>query len=275
MGKLRHRFDDLVFALAIAAVVLVWTFPLAWMALSSLKPSQQIIARELVWWFTPTLEHYQTIFQKQPFIRFTSNSVMVALAVTGVTMVAGGLAAYGIARFGTGGKPLLFWIMLTRTLPPAVLVIPLFLIFRVLGLINTLTALVIADTTFLLSFVVWSMRGFFAEVPGELEEAALVDGGTRFQALLWVVLPVALPGLIATAVLTFIFAWNEYLFALVFAIATPVKTLPIAAGDFVTGYAVNWGPVFASGTLIVIPVFVFSVLLQRFIVRGLMMGAIR
>lgn len=272
---LRRRVSHAVFAVTIAAVILVWILPLAWMALSSFKPSHQIIAQELIWTFTPTLEHYRTIFQKQPFIRFTANSVIVALTVTAVTMVAGSLAAYGIARFGTGGRPLLFWIMLTRTLPPAVLVIPLFLIFRVLGLINTLTALVIADTTFLLSFVVWSMRGFFGEVPSELEEAALVDGGTRLQALLRVVLPVVLPGLIATATLTFIFAWNEYLFALVFAIATPVKTLPVAAGDFVTGYAVNWGPVFASGTLIMVPVFVFSILLQRFVVRGLTMGAIR
>lgn len=266
---------DVVFAVTMLAVVAVWTFPFAWMALGSFKPTQEIISRELVWRFAPTLEHYRTIFRKQPFLRFTLNSVIVALTVTAFTMVAGGLAAYGIARFGTGGSPLLFWIMLTRTLPPAVLVIPLFLTFRVLGLINTLTALIIADMTFVLSFVVWSMRGFFGEVPEELEEAALVDGGTRFQALLRVTLPVALPGLITTSILTFIFAWNEYLFALVFALATPVKTLPVAAGDFVTGYAINWGPVFASGTLIVIPVFVFSVLLQRFIVRGLTMGAFR
>lgn len=273
--RFRRRLADLAFALTVVVLIAVWTFPLAWMALGSVKPTQQIISGGLGLRFVPTLEHYQTIFRKQPFLRFTANSVLVGLAVTAVTMVAGGLAAYGIDRFGTGGKPFLYWILLTRILPPAVLIVPLFLIFRVLGLINTLTALVIADTTFLLSFVVWSMRGFFREVPAALEEAALIDGATRFQALVRVALPVVHPGLITTSILTFIFAWNEYLFALVFATATPVKTLPVAAGDFVTGYAVNWGPVFASGTLIVIPVFVLSVLMQRYIVRGLTMGAIK
>ena len=111
--------------------------------------------------------------------------------------------------------------------------------------------------------------------PGTLEESALIDGCTRYQALVKIVLPLSSPGLITTSILTFIFAWNEYLFALVFATATRVKTLPVAAGDFVTGYAINWGPVFASGTLIVIPVFFMSIFLQRYIVRGLTLGAFR
>ncbi len=263
------------FGLAILVIIAVWAFPYLWMFLGSVKPTQEIISTQLVWRFTPTLEHYRTIFLKYPFIRFTLNSFLVGFAVTAITMAAGGLTAYGISRFNIGGRPFRLWILLTRMLPSPVLVIPLFLIFRTLDLINTLTALVIADTTFLLSFAIWILRSFFDEVPEALEEQALVDGGTRFQALVRVILPLASPGFVTTGILTFIFAWNEYLFALVFATATSVKTLPVAAGDFITGYAINWGPVFASGTLVVIPVFILSVLLQRYIIRGLTLGAIK
>ncbi|MGE5598894.1 MAG: carbohydrate ABC transporter permease [Bacteroidota bacterium] len=273
--KTRVILRKIGFGLAILAVIAVWAFPFLWMFLGSLKPTQVIISTEIVWRFQPTLEHYRTIFMKYPFLRFIFNSFLVGFTVTAVTMVAGGLTAYGISRFDIGGKPFRLWILLTRMLPSPVLVIPLFLLFRSLDLINTLTALVIADTTFLLSFAIWILRSFFDEVPEALEEQALVDGGTRFQALVRVIMPLARPGFITTSILTFIFAWNEYLFALVFATATSVKTLPVAAGDFITGYAINWGPVFASGTLIVLPVFILSVFLQRYIVRGLTLGAIK
>lgn len=160
-------------------------------------------------------------------------------------------------------------------LPPATLLVPLFLIFRTLGLVNTLTGLVIADASFLLSFSVWLLRGFFDEVPVDLEEAAACDGASRLQALAYVVLPLAAPGVTATVILSLIFAWNEYLFAIVFASATASKTLPAAANDFITGYAINWGPVFASGVVIVLPVALAAGGLQRYIVRGLTLGAFR
>jgi multiple sugar transport system permease protein len=273
--SIRRSLTKLIFSLSIIAIILVWAFPFLWMFLGSIKPTQDIISTELVWFFSPTLEHYRYIFLKQPFLRFAMNSIIVGISVTSLTMLAGSLTAYSISRFNTGGKTFRLWILFTRMLPSPVLIIPLFMLFRVLGLINSLTALVIADTTFLLSFVIWIMRGFFDDVPGELEESALIDGCTRFQAFIWVVLPLSSPGFIATSILTFIFAWNEYLFALVFATANKVKTLPVAAGDFITGYAINWGPVFASGTLIVIPVFILSVFIQRYIVRGLTLGAFK
>jgi multiple sugar transport system permease protein len=259
----------------VGVIVIIWAFPFIWMFLSSFKPTQVIISTELIWAFTPTLEHYRFIFLKQPFVRFTLNSISVGITVTALTMFCGSLVAYSISRFDFGKKPFRLWILFTRMLPSPVLLIPLFLIFRTLDLLNTLTALVIADTTFLLSFVIWIMRSFFDEAPRSLEESALIDGCTRYQAFVKIILPLSSPGFITTSILTFIFAWNEYLFALVFATATRVKTLPVAAGDFVTGYAINWGPVFASGTLIVIPVFIMSIFLQRYIVRGLTLGAFR
>lgn len=272
---LRKTLRKISFGLAIIVVGFVWVFPFLWMVVSSIKPSNIIIQPKLYLVFRPTLEHFQYILVKQPFVRFTINSVIVAGSVTAITVFFGVTTAYAISRFGVGGEPLKLWILLTRMLPSPVLLIPLFLIFRTLGLLNTLTALVMADITFLLSFVIWVMKGFFEDVPLELEDSALIDGCTRAQAFSKIIIPLVSPGIVSASILTFIFAWNEYLFALVFATATRVKTLPVAAGDFITGYAVNWGPVFAASTLIVVPVFLLVVFLHRYIVQGLTLGSFR
>lgn len=264
-----------LFTLSLVIVALLWVFPFVWMVMSALKPSDVIIQANLNFLFEPTLEHFRFILIKQPFVKFTLNSVFVAVTVTAISLFLGTSTAYAITRYKVGGEVLKFWILLTRMLPPPVLLIPLFIIFRTLGLLNTLTALVMADITFLLSFVIWVMKGFFEDIPLELEDSAVIDGCSRYQSFTKVILPLATPGIVSAAILTFIFAWNEYLFALVFATATRVKTLPVAAGDFITGYAVNWGPVFAASTLIVIPVFFLVVFLQRYIIRGLTLGSFR
>jgi multiple sugar transport system permease protein len=261
--------------LAIGVVVLVWAGPFFWMLLGSFKPREAIIANELVLRFTPTWEHYNAIFSRHAFWTYTVNSFIVAVSSTIVTVTASVLAAYALSRFRAGGRLFEFWLMFTRMLPPATLLVPLFLIFRTLGLINTLTGLILADASFLLSFCIWLLRGFFDEVPVGLEEAASCDGASRLQGLVYIILPVAAPGVTATVILSLIFAWNEYLFAIVFASATASKTLPAAANDFITGYAINWGPVFASGVLIVLPVALAALLLQRYIVRGLTLGAFK
>lgn len=263
------------FALAMGVVVLIWVGPFFWMVLGSFKPRESIIANELVLRFAPTWENYDAIFSRHAFWTYTVNSVLVALATTVITVAASLLAAYALSRYRARGGLFEFWLMFTRMLPPATLLIPLFLIFRTLGLINTLTGLIIADASFLLSFSIWLLRGFFDEVPIGLEEAASCDGASRLQSLFYVVLPVAAPGVTATVILSLIFAWNEYLFAIVFASATASKTLPAAANDFITGYAINWGPVFASGVIIVLPVAAAALLLQRYIVRGLTLGAFK
>lgn len=263
------------FVLAMGSVVLLWAGPFFWMVLGSFKPRESIIANELVLRFTPTWENYDAIFFRHAFWTYTANSFLVAIGTTVITVAASILAAYALSRYRAGGRLFEFWLMFTRMLPPATLLIPLFLIFRTLGLINTLTGLVIADASFLLSFCIWLLRGFFDEVPVGLEEAASCDGASRMQSLFYIVLPMAAPGVTATVILSLIFAWNEYLFAIVFASATASKTLPAAANDFITGYAINWGPVFASGVIIVLPVAAAALLLQRYIVRGLTLGAFK
>jgi len=272
---MRRALSQLGFGLAMSVVILVWAGPFLWMVLGSFKPRDAIIATELILAFTPTWEHYEAIFARHAFWTYTVNSVVVAVSTTVVTVTTSILAAYALSRYRAGGRWFELWLLLTRMLPPATLLVPLFLIFRSLGLINTLTGLVLADASFLLSLCVWLLRGFFDEIPTELEEAAAVDGASRLQGLAYIVLPVAAPGVTATVILSLIFAWNEYLFAIVFASATASKTLPAAANDFITGYAINWGPVFASGVVIVLPVAVAALGLQRYIVRGLTLGAFR
>lgn len=270
----RWMHEVSVYAAAFA-VLLVWLVPFAIMVTGSFKTNQAIIEGDFSLLFSPTLEHYRYIFARQDFVTYTGNSLTVAVATTLVTMTVGTLAAYSISRFRTGGRVFELWILLARMAPPAVLTIPFFLMFRSFGITNTVWALVIANITFILPFVVWTMRGFFDEIPVELEEAAQIDGTTRLGALGRVVLPITLPGIVATTIFSAIFSWNEYLFALTLATARASKTLPVAAGDFVTGYAINWGPVFASGTLILAPILVAVFLAQRYIVRGLTMGAIK
>jgi len=275
MIRMREAFRKVFFILIISFFVVVLTFPFVWMAMTSFKPTHDIISPELKVLFAPTLEHYLYIFTRQPFLNFALNSIIVAVTVTLVTILCGTLAAYSISRFDFGGKPFRSWIIFTRMLPPPVILIPLFVIFRTLGLLNTLTALVMADITFLLSFIIWIMRSFFDEIPYELEEAGLIDGCSRYQILTYITIPLASPGIVSASILTFIFAWNEYLFAMVFAPATRVKTLPVAAADFITGYATNWGPVFAASTMIVLPAFLVVVFLQKYIIRGLTLGAFK
>ncbi len=256
-------------------IVLVWAFPIAWVAYSSFKPPELIISRALSLLFAPTLAHYRAIFETHNFARFAVNSLVVATVSMALCVLLGFLAAYGMARFRAGGATFSLWVLVTRMAPPAAVLIPFYLMFRVLGLIHTLTGLVLVNLALNVSFAIWILRSFVEEVPVELEESAMVDGASRAEVLRVIVLPLCFPGLVTTAIFSFVFAWNEYLFALVLATSPRSKTLPVAAGDFVTAYAIEWGPVFASGTLILVPVMVLTLFLQRYIVRGLTVGAFR
>lgn len=272
---MRARAAALAMRGTVLLIVLVWAFPILWVACSSFKPADVIISRSLTVLFAPTIEHYRTIFATQNLARCALNSLVVASISAALCVVLGFLAAYAMARFRAGGPGFALWVLATRMAPPAAVLIPFYLMFRVLGLIHTLTALVIVDVALNLSFAIWILRSFIDEIPVELEESAMVDGASRLGVLPAVVIPLTLPGIVTTAIFSFIFAWNEYLFALVLAASPSVKTLPVAAGDFVTAYAIEWGPVFASGTVILVPIMVLTLFLQRYIVRGLTLGAFR
>jgi len=255
-------------------ITVVWIFPIFWTVINSFKSHQDIISKELVIFFQATTEHYERIFRIGEFGRYLINSIIVSVGATIIAVFAGTFAAYSLSRFDTGGKNYSLWVLSTRMLPPAILIIPFYIMFRGIDLINTWYALIIAYTTFNLSFVVWIMKGFFDEIPKDIEEAGLIDGASRIEAIRLITFPLAKSGIITTTIFCVLFSWNEFLFALVLTISKTAKTLPVAANDFVTAHDILWGPLCAAGTIIIIPVFIFVFIVQKNIVRGLTLGAL-
>lgn len=264
----------LVFVALICALA-----PVYWMLTISLKSEVEQFAVPPRWFaFKPVLAHYREAFVERSFGQYLWTSAMVAVLSTVCAMLVGTLAAYALARFRLPRKldaRLALWILSTRMFPPIVTAIPLFLLMRDVRLLNTRAALVIVYTAFNLPFVVWMMRGFFREIPREVEEAAMVDGDSRLGALWRVLLPLVAPGLAATAVFCLIISWNEFLFALVLTQTDAAMTLPVGIAGRVTQYEIRWGVMSAAGVVAMIPILVFALAVQRYLVRGLSLGAVK
>jgi multiple sugar transport system permease protein len=253
--------------------------PVYWMLTISLKTEVDQFAVPPKWFsFTPTLQHYTDAFVTRSFGQYLLTSAIVAVVSTFFALVIGTLAAYALTRFRLPwnlDRKLSLWILSTRMFPAIVTAVPLFLMMRDLRLLNTKASLVIVYTAFNLPFVVWMMRGFFAEVPRDLEEAALVDGDSRLGALVRVVLPLVSPGLAATAVFCLIVSWNEFLFALVLTQTDAAMTLPVGIAGRVTQYEIKWGVMSAAGVVAMMPILIFALAMQRYLVRGLSLGAVK
>lgn len=255
---------------------LVWTLvPLGWMLLSSFKPADSVTAPTPDVWFAPTLRNYRSLFSgANDLWPYLSNSALAAGLSALLATALGALAGYGLARTRMRGKQhLSFWIVSTRMAPIAAVVLPIFLIFRFLGLIDTLPGLVLAYLSFNLPFAIWLLSAFFAELPPALEESAQVEGCSHWQAFLHVVLPLTRPGLVTSFVLCLVFSWNDYAFALVLG-GPHTQTLPIAAGQLVTQAGIDWGQLTAIGTIVVIPMMLVGLAVRRWLVTGLTMGAV-
>ena len=264
--------------LALLALLLALA-PVYWMLTISLKHEVDQFAVPPKWFsFSPTLGHYSDAFLGRSFGQYLVNSLIVAVASTVCALVLGTLAGYSLARFRLPRKldqKLALWILSTRMMPAIVTAVPLFLIMRDLRLVNTRLSLVIVYTAFNLPFVVWMMRGFFAEVPRDLEEAAMVDGDSRLGAFCRIVLPLVTPGLAATAVFCLIVSWNEFLFALVLTQTDDAMTLPVGIAGRVTQYGIKWGAMSAAGVVAMVPILAFALAVQRYLVRGLSLGAVK
>ncbi|MDX6694422.1 MAG: multiple sugar transport system permease protein [Blastocatellia bacterium] len=266
------------YALAFVALIIALA-PVYWMLTISLKSEVEQFASPPRWFrFTPTLFHYREAFVERSFGQYLLTSAMVAVLSTICAMLLGTLAAYALARFRFPRRldtRLSLWILSTRMFPPIVTAVPLFLMMRDVRLLNTKASLVIVYTAFNLPFVVWMMRGFFLEIPREIEEAAMVDGDSRLGALWRVLLPLVAPGLAATAVFCLIISWNEFLFALVLTQTDAAMTLPVGLAGRVTQYEIKWGVMSAAGVVAMIPILVFAMAVQRYLVRGLSLGAVK
>ena len=267
------RYVLLILALAFTLA------PVYWMLTISLKSEVDQFASPPPWFaFTPTLDHYYDAFVTRGFGQYLLTSAIVSVASTLCALVIGTLAAYALARFELPwqlNRHLSLWILSTRMFPAIVTAVPLFLMMRDLRLLNTRASLIIVYTAFNLPFVVWMMRGFFADLPRDLEEAALVDGDSRLGALVRVVLPLVAPGLAATAVFCLIISWNEFLFALVLTQTDAAMTLPVGIAGRVTQYEIKWGVMSAAAAVALVPILVFALALQKYLVRGLSLGAVK
>ncbi|YBV96824.1 carbohydrate ABC transporter permease [Phyllobacteriaceae bacterium JZ32] len=255
-------------------LVLCFTlFPFYWMVSSSFKDQADILASPPVWFFTPTLANYADIFADEKVFGAIVNSLIVATLTTGLSVLLGAPAAYALARFEFRGKSdLWFWFISNRMISPIVLALPVYLLAVQLRMLDTYLVLVLIYLTFNLPIVVWICTDQFRSIPSEIEQAARLDGADQFTIFRKIYVPLGLPGIAVSAIFSFIFSWNELLYALVLT-RRSVQTAPVMATSFMSGYELPWGKIMATGTLIVLPVTVFALLVSRHMVRGLTMGA--
>jgi multiple sugar transport system permease protein len=272
-----HRRPDVRLAVRYALaliLVLIFVFPIYWLFIISFKTPDEIFAFPPAWYPRSfQLANYKVLFKDGDAITVW-NSLILASVSTVIAMVLGTLAAYSLVRFKTGGENLGVWIISQRMMPPVAIVFPLFLLYVFLGWVDTFIGLIVLYTAFSLPYVIWMMRGYIEDIPLELEESALVDGLTRWQTLWKVVLPMARSGLFATAVFTFVFAWNEFLFALVLT-RTEAVTYTVQVTHYFGGQSNFWAKIAAMSVLGTIPVFIAVATMQRYLVRGISMGAVK
>jgi multiple sugar transport system permease protein len=257
--------------------------PLYWAAVTSIKPQEDLLADPPVWWPSdPTHLHYTTALDSFNGWKGLKNSLIIAMVTTVIALIVGTAAAYSMARFRTGGKHLAFWFLSQRMLLPIAVIIPVFLLYSRYSeawfgfqLVDTKTGLVLLYTVFALPFTVWMMYVYFRQMPVELEEAALVDGCSRVQAIWKIACPLAAPGLVSAAAFAFIFSWTEFLFAQVLARDSAI-TLPVALAGIITGFQGNqYGEASALTMVSLVPAVFLGILVQRHLVRGLTLGAVQ
>ncbi|MEA1676019.1 carbohydrate ABC transporter permease [Nitrospirillum sp. BR 11163] len=264
-------------ALALAAFVAFALFPLFWLLKVSLTPDDLMYGEGVrLWPSRVTLDHYGAVLRHSQFPLFFRNSLIVSAATGLLATAAASAAGYAFSRFRFRGKAWVVGVMLISQMFPLVIIVaPIFRLLAPLGLTNSLTGLVLVYTAFNTPFAAFLMQSFFEAIPKDLEEAAMMDGATRFQALRRVILPLTLPGLAATGGFVFTAAWSELLFSLMLNSSTAVSTFPAGLLGFVSKFSVDFGQMMAAGVLALLPVGAFFLLIQRYLVQGLTAGAVK
>ena len=257
-------------------ITLIVAFPIYWLFLMAFKSADEVYAVPPVYFpADPSLGSFASLFRGASFDAQTLiNSLIIATSTTVIAMVLGTMCAYSMARFRTGGHNFAIWIMSQRMLPPIAIVFPLFLAFAFIDILDTFPSIIVVYVAFNLPFVIWMMRGYIEDVPVAIEESALVDGCTRWQVLYKIIVPMSRAGIFATAVFTFLFTWNEFVFALVLT-NNHIVTYPVQVTGYFAAQQTYWNSVGAMSILGTIPVFFAVVFFQRYLVRGISMGAIK
>lgn len=272
--KTKKRLGSVLRGIFLLLVCFACLAPFVWMVMVSFRNKVDIInpAKLIV---EPTLKNYQSIIQDSNILHFFKNSLIVAVASTLISLIVGTFAAYGFARYNWKKREdRAFWVLSQKFLPPMAVVIPFFLMASMCQLLDTQLVLIICYTTFNIPFTIWMMRGFIEDMPVELEEAAWVDGCSRFQGMIKILLPLITPGLVATAIFCVINSWNEFVFAN-FLTSIRAKTIPTSVMMYLSVSGVKWGEMAATGTLAVLPVLIFAVIVQKHMIRGLTFGSVK
>ena len=274
LNKSRKKLLDFLQFLVILLTAIIILVPIYWIVSGAFKQQVDIFQLKLL--FTPTLENFRIIF-KSPYNLFDKlvNSTLVALSTVLITIPLATLAAYSFSRFRMKAEKVMFvTILATQFVPAVVIVLPFFILFRDIGILDTKLALVLVNLSLIMPFAIWMIKGFIDGIPMDTEEAALVDGSGRIQVVLNVVIPMALPGVITAGIFCFILAWNEFLFALIITTNKAV-TLPVGLSLFHAEEGVLWHLISAAGIMIMLPMFVLATLIQKHFVQGMTMGAVR
>ncbi len=270
----RSRSTAVRMALAIAATVF-FVAPIYWMVATAFKTGNQAFAAHPVLIFTPTLENFRQVLTGSAFGYAVINSIQVSVLSSLFAVALGSGIAYPLARFPfRGDKHVRTWIISLRIVPPVVTIIPLFLMMRAVGLTGTLTSIIILHTFMNLPLAVWLLQGFYADVPKEIEEAAHIDGLGPLGSFLRIVLPLAMPGVASTLLLSFVFSWNEFLFANILSGAN-TRTATVALTEFTTPVGTDWVRIMAAGVVVAVPVWLAALAAQKYLVRGLSLGAVK
>jgi len=270
--RMTKIFKSTLFYAGAVALCLPPVFVFVWMILTGLKTGVQNISYPPQFIFSPTLENFRAVFQQYSFFKYLMNSLIVAGLATGISLLLGLPAAYSIAKYRQGRIGIL--ILIARMTPFVSYLLPWYIIFRYLNLIDTYTALTITHLIITLPMVIWLMISFFESVPAELEDAAMIDGCTGLQSFYIIVLPLVRNGIATSAIISFIFSWNQFLFSLILS-GPNTKTVPVAVYNFISYGKIDWAGIGAAATIIVLPVSVFAFFVRKSIVQGLTMGALK
>ncbi|WP_232328943.1 carbohydrate ABC transporter permease [Metabacillus litoralis] len=276
INKMKKRLW-LLFVISLTCILaMLFLGPYVYLLLTSLKPSAEAVSSPPTLWPSKfSFENYRNMFDYLPVGKYFANSLITAITSTFISVLLGSMAAYGISRFtSVTGKYFLLFTLVIRMVPMISIAIPMYMIIKNMGLIDTHLALVLVYTSVNVPFAIWLMIGFFDSIPKEFDEAARIDGCSWLGSFIRVIIPVSLPGLATTAIFTFMLAWNDFLFALLIT-STNAKTATVGISEFLTAYNLDLGPMTAAAVSFSLPVMIFSLFLQRYIVSGMTLGAVK
>lgn len=276
--SVRRRLRTLGLYLFVVIALLALAFPAYWLVTTAFKYEvDTIVSPPIILPLRGTLRNFSDVVHADEIGRFFFNSAVIALVSTGMGVLLGSMAAYSLSKIYLAFRirqVIMIWILVVRIFPPITTAIPYFVIIRGLGLSDTHVALIITHTAFTLPFVIWLMLGFFQDLPDAIDKAAVIDGCSLWQRFMQITLPLALPGIAVTSIFTFIFSWNEFLYASMLTSRT-AKTLPVVISGYMSDKFLRWGEMSALASLMIIPVMIFAGLTQRYLVRGLTFGAVK